>query len=251
MSERKEQLAENVTLYLGDCREVLPAVGRVDHIITDPPYSDRTHRGHDGAATLLRDGAKRQSLGYGALSADDAQALARVFADAAAGWVVWMTDHTLAPAIQQALAAERRYVFAPLPFFQPGRSVRLTGDGPCSWTDWIICARTAALNKWGTLPGGYVAGEGWADKERMGGKPTRLMSLLVEHYSRRGDVVCDPMMGAGSTGIAAVREGRDFCGIEIDEATFDKACRRISDELRRPRLFAEPIAKPVQQGLFA
>lgn len=251
MSNRVEHLAEGVTLYLGDCREILPTLGSVDHIITDPPYSDRTHKGHDGGSVASRDGSKRQALNYGALSEAQAAEFGEIFGRASTGWVVWMTDHTLAPVIQQSLRGSGRYVFAPLPFFQPGRSVRLTGDGPCSWTDWIICARTSAQLKWGTLPGGYVASEGWADKERMGGKPTRLMSLLIEHYSRPGDLVCDPMMGAGTTGISAVREGRAFCGIEIDEPTFDKACRRIADELRRPRMFA-PAArvKAIQEAFL-
>jgi hypothetical protein len=72
--------------------------------------------------------------------------------------VVWMTDSDLALAVRQAMEAAGRYAFAPLPFYQPGRSVRLTGDGPSSWTDWIVVARTKAQLKWGTLPGGYVAG---------------------------------------------------------------------------------------------
>jgi len=247
---RVEHLSDSVTLYLGDCREILPTLGKVAHIITDPPYSARTHAGHDGsAAGSQRDGHKRQSLGYEPLSPVSCIRLASLFSAMTPGWVVWMTDDILAPAIQAALAERGRKVFAPLPFFQPGRSVRLSGDGPCSWTDWIICARTAALKKWGTLPGGYVAGEGWADKERMGGKPTRLMSLLVQHYSRPGDMVCDPFMGGGTTGVACVMERRGFIGIEIDPPTFDRACRRIEQELRRPRLELPPQPSLRQEAL--
>jgi hypothetical protein len=167
------------TLYLGRCEDVMPTLGAVDHIITDPPYSERTHRGHDVVAGACRDNVERIALGYECLDTDLVQILARLFCEATEGWIVWMTDHTLAPAIERALSARERYVFAPLPYFHAGRSVRLTGDGPCSWTDWIIPARTKAQSKWGTLPGGYIAGEGWNDKERMGGKPTRLMRLLV------------------------------------------------------------------------
>lgn len=140
------------TLYLGDARAVLPTLGGLAHIITDPPYSEATHAGHDALASGARDGAKRVDLGYGALSEDDSREFAGLFHARRPGWVVWMTDHTLAPVIRQALKAQGRAVFAPLPFYQAGRSVRLTGDGPCSWTDWIVVARTAALKKWGTLP---------------------------------------------------------------------------------------------------
>lgn len=249
MTYRVEHLAEGVTVYCGDCREILPTLSGIDHIITDPPYSQRTHSGHDNGSSARRDGAARRVLNYGWLTPAEVDEFGGRFCQAASGWIVWMTDHTLAPLIHEKLASQGRYVFAPLPFFHPGRSVRLTGDGPSSWTDWIICARTAAQRKWGTLPGGYVASEGWNDKERMGGKPTRLMTLLVQHYSRAGETVCDPMMGAGTTGVAAVREGRRFSGIEIDEAIFDVACRRIADELRRPQLFGSHVEKPQQQAL--
>lgn len=238
-------------LYLGDCRDILPTLGRVSHIITDPPYSERTHKGHDSGAQGGNDGAGRAALGYGALTRDGAERLAETFADVTDGWIVWMTDHTLAPCIQGKLEAIGRYVFAPLPFFQAGRSVRLAGDGPSSWTDWIVVSRTARQHKWGTLRGGYIAGEGWNDKERMGGKPTRLMQLIVDDYSRVGDTICDPFMGAGTTGVAAVKAARDFIGIEIDPAAFEIACRRIEEAQRQTDLFIEaPKPKPVQQSLL-
>lgn len=62
-------------LYLGDARDVLPGI-RFDHIITDPPYSDRTHASHDEQSQRRRDGADARQLGYGALSEADAASLA-------------------------------------------------------------------------------------------------------------------------------------------------------------------------------
>jgi site-specific DNA-methyltransferase (adenine-specific) len=230
------------TLYLGDARTLLPSIGPVDHIITDPPYSDRTHRGHDLVAGVCRDSADRIALGYDALNADLVEILSGMFCDACDGWIVWMSDHTLAPSIERSLSSRDRYVFAPLPYFHAGRSVRLTGDGPCSWTDWIIPARTKRLSKWGTLPGGYVASDGWSDKERMGGKPTRLMRLMVTHYSRPDELVCDPFMGAGTTGVACMKEGRRFVGVEIDPEAFELSCRRIEDAQRQGDFFVEAAA---------
>ena len=230
------------TLYLADCRDVLPTLGKVDHIITDPPFSERTHAGHDAGARSGNDGGKRDALGYGALTLPNVVDLSKVFTAICSGWIAWITDHTLAPHVGAALDKCGRYVFAPLPFYQPGRSVRLAGDGPSSWTDWIVVARTAAQHKWGTLPGGYAAGPGWNDKARMGGKPTRLMQLLVNDYSRPGELVCDPFMGAGTTGVACAREGRRFIGIEIDPDAFDIACRRIEQAQRQGDMFIEPAA---------
>ena len=229
-------------LACGDCRDILPTLGKVAHIITDPPYSERTHAGHDAGARSSKDGGNRSDLGDGALTVEAVNQLADTFTAACDGWLVWMTDHTLAPSIGAALERNGRYVFAPVPYHHPGRSVRLSGDGPSSWTDWLVVARTAAQHRWGTLRGGYVAGPGWDDKQRMGGKPTRLMQLVVSDYSRPDELVCDPFMGAGTTGVACTKEGRDFVGIEIDPAAFDIACKRIEQAQRQGDLFIEGAA---------
>lgn len=230
------------TLYLGDAREIVPALGMVDHIITDPPYSERTHEKHDAQSQRRRDGADARELGYSALSEADAAILAGLLHTHAKGWVVWLTDSELATFVRRQFDALGRATFAPLPYYHSGRSVRLAGDGPCSWTDWLVVARTKQLNRWGTLRGGYIAGEGWNDKERMGGKPTRLMQLVVSDYSRPGELVCDPFMGAGTTGVACAKEGRAFIGIEIDPEAFDIACRRIEEAQRQGDLFIEAAA---------
>jgi hypothetical protein len=232
-------------LWHGDCREVLPLLPRVDAVITDPPYSEETHAGHDAI------GGMRTKLGYRPMTRDEAHTLAAEFAACCDGWVVWMTDHRLAPTICAALEQQGRYVFAPLPFFQPGRSVRISGDGPCSWTDWIVVARTKAQMKWGTLPGGYVAGPGWKDKARMGGKPTLLMNALVSDYSRPGDLVLDTHMGSGTTGVACAQTGRRFIGCEIDREAFDTACERITRAQAQGTLLPpEETRQPVQEGLL-
>jgi hypothetical protein len=112
-----------------------------------------------------------------------------------------------------------------------------------------VVARTKAQMKWGTLPGGYIAGPGWNDKARMGGKPTALMESLVRDYSRTGDTVLDSHMGAGTTGVACLRNGRKFIGCEIDHDAFDIACRRIEQAAKQGQLFEPQQPNPVQLGL--
>ena len=230
----------NATLYHGDCMEILPTL-RADHVITDPPFSERTHAGHDASAKghggIGKDNANRSVLGYSSLSESDCIALAAQLAASSSGWVVWMHDHVLAPAIHGGLSDAGRYVFAPLPYFAPGSRVRLSGDGPSSWTVWITVARTADQAKWGTLPGGYVAGPGWRDRTHMGGKPVALLDRIAGDYSRKGETVLDPFMGSGTTGVACMNLGRKFVGIEIDKAHFDIACERIEQSQNQGRLF--------------
>jgi site-specific DNA-methyltransferase (adenine-specific) len=241
----------DATLYLGDCREILPSLPKVDAVITDPPYSEQCHTGHDAGSRAGNDGAVRSTLGYSALTQADVLALADAYVAASVSWVVWMTDSNLAMQVRAALEQRGLCTFSPLPFYQPGRSIRLSGDGPSSWTDWIVVARTKAAHKWGTLPGGYIAGPGWNDKALMGGKPTALMDALVMDYTRLGATVLDSHMGAGTTGISCMRTGRKFIGCEIDPATFDIACHRIEQAYnQRPLFMPEPLKPQEQLGLI-
>jgi site-specific DNA-methyltransferase (adenine-specific) len=59
-------------------------------------------------------------------------------------------------------------------------------------------------------------------------KPVSLFRYLVRTYSNPGDVVLDNCMGSGTTGVAAIEEGREFIGIENDERYFSTACERLS-----------------------
>lgn len=223
------------TIFLGDCREIMPQLGSVDHVITDPPYSERTHKGHDRSASydegFGRDSAARKKLGYNALSESDVAVLSGLFTNTCSGWIVWMTDHVLAPSIERSLSELKRCTFAPLPFYAPGSRCRLQGDGPSCWTIWLVVARTANQNRWGTLPGGYVAEEGWRDRLHMGGKPLRLMTALVGDYSREGDTILDPFMGSGTTLRAAKDLGRKAIGIELEEKYCEIAARRLAQEV--------------------
>lgn len=232
----------NATLYCGDCREILPTLDKVGAVITDPPYSERTHSGHAATASgspsdFGSDNSQRKDLGYAALSLTDVAELSEMFASVTDGWIAWMCDHHLAPHIQSKLEGLGRYVFAPLPYYAPGSRTRLGGDGPASWTVWIMVSRTAKQHRWGTLPGGYVAGPGWRERVRMGGKPTKLMDRIVSDYSKHGQTILDPFMGAGTTGVSCVNLDRRFIGVEIDRECFDIACERIEAAQSQGRLF--------------
>lgn len=81
-------------------------------------------------------------------------------------------------------------------------------------------------------------------------KPVELMGEALRVASEPGHLICDPFTGSGSTGVACVRTGRRFIGIEREPSYFDIACRRIEEAYRQPRLFAEPEPKPVQPSIF-
>lgn len=81
-------------------------------------------------------------------------------------------------------------------------------------------------------------------------KPVSLCQLYVENSTAPGDTVLDPFMGSGTTGVAALRAGRKFVGIELTQQWFDVACRRIEAANDAPTLFSEPPPKAVQPSLL-
>jgi hypothetical protein len=218
-------------LRLGDYRDVLADVGEVDALITDTPYSERTHSGHNRAVKSVngKRSAKLSKLVYSSWSSVDVLRFVDHWAPRVRGWFVALTSHDLVPEWARALEYEGRYVFHPIPCVMPGMTVRLTGDGPGSWSVYAVVARprSAEFVKWGALPGAYVVAPDRSAQNRgetvMGGKPIRLMQALVRDYTRHGDLVCDPCAGAGTTLRAALSLGRMAVGAEIDPKTHAKA----------------------------
>ena len=69
-------------------------------------------------------------------------------------------------------------------------------------------------------------------------KPLRVMQWTIMQAAPNALTILDPFMGSGTTGVAAVQEGRKFIGIELERKYFDIACRRIEEAQRQQRLFA-------------
>jgi site-specific DNA-methyltransferase (adenine-specific) len=208
-----------------------------DAVITDPPYSETTHRGHNNAE-LASDGGFRRKIGYAYWTEREVNELVSTLSPRTSGWFVAFCDDVLAPVWKQAFRDAGRYVFAPVPFVDVGSRVRMRGDGPSSWTCWIVVARprTREMSNWGTLQGAYIAPKGTRERIRVPGiarapvglKSQWLMRSLVRDYSRPGDLVVDPCAGSASTLIAAVAEGRRALGAEMDETNLEIARYRAS-----------------------
>lgn len=246
-----------IDLRLGRWQDAISDVETVDAIVTDPPYSERTHSGHGvavdhlGAADNARRKVRRQAIDYDAWSPDTVRRFVAHWSPRTRGWFCAISDHVLMYDWADALDDAGRYVFPPLPIVEVGSRVRLTGDGPSSWTCWLVVARprTPEFVRWGTLPGAYI-GSGKGDREHIGGKDSGIMRAIVRDYTRPGDLVCDPCMGAGTTALAAGMEGRKFVGAEMDPLTFTKAQRRLGRGFTMPLFHESPssVQAPLKIG---
>lgn len=241
---RTEQIGD-ATLYLGDCREILPTLGRVDAVVTDPPY------GIAFKGKVTKDTQRNDTY----ISYDDTP-------EHFVSIVVPALETALALAKRGAImCANRSAHLLPAPS-DIGGIFAPTGAGVSPWG--FICfhavmfygvspymaagkgSRPTAISI--SHPGGHITGERSIDHPCP--KPVAYMDWLVETASLPGDTILDPFMGSGTTGVACARLGRKFIGIEIEPRYFDIACRRIEAEYRQPRLFTEAPKPVVQEAMF-
>lgn len=208
-----------IDLRLGRWQDVLTDVETCDAVITDPPYSARTHEGALDATTLER------GVSYDHLSVDDVRFLFRQWAPRCRGWMVFHTDDILHPVFRDEAAIAGRYDFPILPVLQ--QQPRVTGDGPPSSGHFLAVSRPRerAFLSWGSLSGWYEAPRDGSIVR--GGKPLGLMRAIVRDYTKPGDLVVDPFCGGGTTALACAMEGRRCITSEVDPVTFEKARKRL------------------------
>jgi len=202
-------------LICGDCRDILPTLGKVDAVVTDPPYGMNFQSNHRKDAWRKIENDNDESLLLWAFGIEVCHS-SYVFCrwdnipsvPAPKSCVIWVKDnHSMGDLNHEH---GRQYEIA---LFYPGDDHDFPGKRP---TDIIKCPRTNNDN-------------------HPTEKPVQLMRAFIEWT--RGTVF-DPFMGSGTTGVAAVQMGRDFIGIEKDEGHFETACRRIEEAQRSSDLFA-------------
>ena len=258
---------------LGDWQGTLTDVKQVDAAIFDPPYGERTHEGHNAGSMAAINGFEAE-IDYDHWTPAHVHAWIEFWSPRIRGWIVGMTSHDLIPAWEAALEAAGRYCFAPIPYVDMGKGPRVLGDGPASWSVYVMVGRPrsqAWLDDWRarrkalglkcSLPGAYLRAKGdvvWTPPQppgeehgkRIGGKPLGVMRALVEDYSFVGDLVLDTHAGHVTTGRAAIELGRRFVGCERVPAVWQAGLERI----RAPIVQGLPgmaAVAPLEQGGFS
>jgi site-specific DNA-methyltransferase (adenine-specific) len=195
-------------LYCGDCLEVMPTLeaGSVDAVVTDPPYG----------------------IGYDYATYDD-------------------TETNLRNLIENTIPHYKRLADV--------SAVFCGVNNVCKYPepDWIGCWFYGTTGSWGKF--GYNAWQplllygtnnnrygmdtikySCIEKRVLGhpcSKPLGLMERVVQRFTNEGQIILDPFMGSGTTGVACVNTNRRFVGIELDETYFDIACKRIEEAYRK------------------
>lgn len=238
---RIEHLAEGVTLYLGDCREILPTLPKVDAVVTDPPYGAITHAGARSLKSL-----DRTTIDFESISSGDLVHLCRTLVDLANRWVIMTCEWRHAAALEGAgLPLIRLGVW-----IKPNGAPQFTGDRPGTGWEAVAMLHREGKKRWNG--GGHHAVWSYPIErgEHPTQKPQRLILDWVRSFTDVGETILDPFMGSSTTGVAAVKLGRKFIGIEIEPKYFDIACRRIGDALARPDMFVEQPKPILKQETF-
>ena len=205
-----------VRLILGDCRDVLPTLGKVDAVVTDPPYGI-------GAARGSHSNLKMDNEDW-----DDAPADISCLPKVPS--IIWGYNYFNLPPSRCFLFWDKH----PVP---PSYAA-----GELAWTS---LDKNAA--KWCGRVGDEVPVKHRSHPTQ---KPIGLMKWCIS-FLPDAKTILDPFMGSGTTGVAAVKLGRRFIGIEISPKYFDIAVRRIQAALDAPDMFIEkPKAKAVQEALI-
>jgi site-specific DNA-methyltransferase (adenine-specific) len=231
---------EFVKIYHGESSDLLWRMPTCGAVITDPPYSERTHKGNKVLSEGTDTAKKRKALEFEEWTEEDVNYFIPWMCTKSCGWVVTMTDDELLPYIKRAYRECGFYEFGSVPFVNVGGRIRLCGDGPSSWVVFILVARpkTREFSRWGTLSGAYIAGQGWRDRSYIGGKPIQLCEELIhDYYLKRIDLVgglpiLDPFMGFGTLLRAAKNLKVQAIGIDKSE----KCCKHAAERMQEPSL---------------
>ena len=214
----REEIIGNCRLILGDCRDILPTLGEVDAVVTDPPF---------GLGSKMQGGTWGEKEGFKEMLDWDAEApdlaLLLDIVGKSARCVMWGGNYFGLPPSRGWLVWDK------------ANAVPTMADVELAWTN---------LDRPAKRFRGMVGRVEFGHPTQ---KPLALMEWTIAQIEHSGpaQTILDPFMGSGTTGVACVNLGRRFIGIEREEKYFDIACRRIEDAYRQPRLIVEE--QPIQE----
>jgi DNA modification methylase len=219
---RKEVIGD-CTLYLGDCLEVMPALGKVDAVVTDPPYGI----GFSSQPTRWQRANGMRRNGW-----DDVAphvAVTHIVA-AATESIIWGGNYF-------ALPPSRGWLI----WSKSGNAPSMA-DAEMAWTSRDM--NTRVFNK-------SVKSASLEKNLQTAPHPTQKPLALMQWclgFLPNAETILDPFMGSGTTLVACAKLGRKGIGIELDPDYFEIACKRVQAAYDQPDLFVAPPKPATQEG---
>lgn len=203
-------------LLQGDCVEIMPGLGKVDAVVTDPPYGlGEKWKGGAGGAKSSWKFPQGEAMKWDMVAPDF---IPEIVAGLPA--IVWGGNYFALPPARGWLVWDKKQ-----------RGTWTTGHTELAWTSIDQPIRAFSLS--------HIEAHTKMDKQHPTQKPVALMKWCLG-FLPDADTILDSFMGSGTTLVACAKLGRRGIGIELDPDYFDIACKRVEDAYRQPDLFVEP-----------
>jgi DNA modification methylase len=201
----KREVIGDCTLYLGDCMDIMPILGKVDAVVTDPPYG----------IGITKSQRLAVSRGMGGKSWDNQPADVSNILKLNVPTIIWGGNYFDLPPHRSPLVWDKN---------NAGRDF---ADFELAWSNLDMAARRIIFRPM-NMDGG---------KQHPTQKPIAVMEWCINFIPEDSQIILDPFMGSGSTIVACARLGRRGIGIELDKEYFEIACKRVEEAYRQPDLF--------------
>ena len=213
---------DGITIYHGDCREILPALPLVDHVITDPPYSLVTHTG-------ARKGDSKKPVNLIDFASTDAELITTTLGLCKARrWAVLTMDWRHVLPLSDTPPTGWKFVRHGV-WVKPNGAPQFTGDRPAQGWEAVAILHADVKGRMRWNGGGLPAT--WRHHRTSGhhptGKPESLILEWVLQFTDPNETILDPFMGSGTTLVSAKRLGRTAIGIEREEHYCEVAVKRL------------------------
>ena len=219
----KKEVIGDATLYLGDCKDILPDLEKVDAVVTDPPYG--IDFGNNGNFKATHGWSKRREC----LKWDIEKPSKKIFdliLKVSRVQIIWGGNY-----FTDYLPPTMRWLI-----WDKGQRDFSLADFEMAWTSQNKASRIF----------NYARSKAIQDaKKHPTQKPIALMEWCLG-FLPESKTILDPFMGSGTTGVACMNLDRHFIGIEKDPEYFEIACKRISDAESQGNLFGRERTKPEQ-----
>jgi DNA modification methylase len=217
--KHREEIIGDCRLILGDCISIMPTLGKVDAVVTDPPYGINIKARNCVASRMdFRSNEKIK-------------------------WDENCVDLSFLPKIPKIIWGANYYNCF------DGGAIIWDKLQPLPDSSQCEIASISGYNKVFKYEQRWTNFVNTKESPHPTEKPVDLMIFCLEIY-KKYQTILDPFCGSGTTGVACVKLGRKFIGIELDEKYFDIACRRIEEAYKQPDFFTSPPAKAVQEKML-
>ena len=253
MKYKRKEVIGDATLYLADCMDVMPYLEGVDAVICDPPYGTTACKWDEvipfdkmwaGIKACTKDTTPIVMTASQPFTSALVMSNPKMFKYC---WV-WNKKRPSNPMLakKQALKVHEDVTifYKKLGVYNPQGVFKTDGKprGGVNPSKTKLGFGKAIKKSYKQTKSGYPKsiiefGSDNTKNVHPTQKPVALMEYLIKTYTNQGDTVLDFTMGSGTTGVAAIRSGRKFIGIELDEEYFDIACERIRQEYNQMKLF--------------